>query len=151
MNSDPKPASISIASQSEDESTLTEWGDKEKSLEGSGFAFLSILGVWGDTVQRRIRWVGSALTLSSPSCLSQVGCTQATPSCATWSRCRSSSMRNSSEPRSLKIKWRKNYRCFSFNKLFLNLWDPSLQHARLLCPPLSPRVCSSSCPLSQWC
>ena len=26
-----------------------------------------------------------------------------------------------------------------------------LQHTRLLCPPLSPRVCSSSCPLSQWC
>ena len=26
-----------------------------------------------------------------------------------------------------------------------------LQHARLLCPPLSPGVCSNSCPLSQWC
>ena len=26
-----------------------------------------------------------------------------------------------------------------------------LQHARLLCPPLSPRVCSNSCPLSWWC
>ena len=26
-----------------------------------------------------------------------------------------------------------------------------LQHARLLCPPISPRVCSNSCPLSQWC
>ena len=26
-----------------------------------------------------------------------------------------------------------------------------LQHARLLCPPLSPRLCSNSCPLSQWC
>ena len=26
-----------------------------------------------------------------------------------------------------------------------------LQHARLLCPPLSPRVCSNSCLLSQWC
>ena len=26
-----------------------------------------------------------------------------------------------------------------------------LQHARLPCPPLSPRVCSSSCPLSRWC
>ena len=29
---------------------------------------------------------------------------------------------------------------------------PSWLHpARLLCPPLSPRVCSNSCPLSQWC
>ena len=26
-----------------------------------------------------------------------------------------------------------------------------LQHAWLLCPPLSPGVCSDSCPLSQWC
>ena len=26
-----------------------------------------------------------------------------------------------------------------------------LQHTRLPCPSLSPRVCSSSCPLSQWC
>ena len=26
-----------------------------------------------------------------------------------------------------------------------------LQHARLPCPPLSPTVCSNSCPLSQWC
>ena len=25
-----------------------------------------------------------------------------------------------------------------------------LQHARFLCPWLSPRVCSNSCPLSQW-
>ena len=26
-----------------------------------------------------------------------------------------------------------------------------LQQARLLCPSLSPGVCSNSCPLSQWC
>ena len=26
-----------------------------------------------------------------------------------------------------------------------------LQHAGLLCPPLSPGVCSNSCPLSLWC
>ena len=26
-----------------------------------------------------------------------------------------------------------------------------LQHARLPCPSLSPKVCSNSCPLSQWC
>ena len=25
-----------------------------------------------------------------------------------------------------------------------------MQQARFLCPPLSPRVCSNSCPLSQW-
>ena len=26
-----------------------------------------------------------------------------------------------------------------------------LQHPRLHCPSLSPRVCSNSCPLNQWC
>ena len=32
-----------------------------------------------------------------------------------------------------------------------SLGSHRLQHARLLCPPLSPRVCSNSCPLCQWC
>ena len=32
-----------------------------------------------------------------------------------------------------------------------NSWPHGLQHARLHCPPLSPRVWSNSCPLSQWC
>ena len=31
------------------------------------------------------------------------------------------------------------------------LQHQGLQHARLLCPPLSPGVCSNSCPFSQWC
>ena len=31
------------------------------------------------------------------------------------------------------------------------LWPHELQHARLLCPSLSPRVCSNSCPWSRWC
>ena len=32
-----------------------------------------------------------------------------------------------------------------------SLWPHGLQNARLLCPPLSLRVCSNSCPLSWWC
>ena len=32
-----------------------------------------------------------------------------------------------------------------------SLWPHELQHARLPCPSLSPRVCSDSHPLSQWC
>ena len=32
-----------------------------------------------------------------------------------------------------------------------SLQPHGLQHARLLCPTLSPGVCSGSCPLSQWC
>ena len=32
-----------------------------------------------------------------------------------------------------------------------SLWLHGLQHDRLLCPPLSSRVCLNSCPLSQCC
>ena len=32
-----------------------------------------------------------------------------------------------------------------------HFWPHELQHARLLCPLLSPGVCSNSCLLSQWC
>jgi len=32
-----------------------------------------------------------------------------------------------------------------------SFWPYGLQHARLPCPSLSSRVCSNSCPLSQWC
>ena len=32
-----------------------------------------------------------------------------------------------------------------------SLWPLGLQHIRIPCPSLSPRVCSNSCLLSQWC
>ena len=32
-----------------------------------------------------------------------------------------------------------------------SLGPSGLQHARIPCPSPSPRVCSNSCPLSQWC
>ena len=32
-----------------------------------------------------------------------------------------------------------------------SLWPHGLQHARLPCPSLFPRVCSNSCPMSWWC
>ena len=31
------------------------------------------------------------------------------------------------------------------------LWPHAFLHTRLSCPSLSPRACSNSCPLSQWC
>ena len=31
-----------------------------------------------------------------------------------------------------------------------SLWPHGLQHARLPCPSLSPRICSYSCPSSRW-
>ena len=36
----------------------------------------------------------------------------------------------------------------SHDQLFVT---PGLQHPRLPCPSLSPRFCSNSCPLNQWC
>ena len=40
---------------------------------------------------------------------------------------------------------------FSHSVMFDSLWPHGLQHARCLCPPPSPRVCSSLRPLSCWC
>ena len=39
---------------------------------------------------------------------------------------------------------------FSSSVVFDSLRPGGLQHARLPCPPLSPGVCSDSCPLSWW-
>ena len=41
--------------------------------------------------------------------------------------------------------------CGSVAKLCLTMRPHGLQHARLLCTPLSHGVCSDSCPLSWWC
>ena len=40
---------------------------------------------------------------------------------------------------------------FSHSVLCDSLQPHELQHASLPCPSLSSRVCSNSCPLSQWC
>ena len=40
---------------------------------------------------------------------------------------------------------------FSHSVMSNSLWPSGLLHTRLLCPSPSPRVCSNSCPLSQWC
>ena len=32
-----------------------------------------------------------------------------------------------------------------------SLWPHGLKHIRFPCPSISPRVCSNSCPLTQWC
>ena len=42
--------------------------------------------------------------------------------------------------------------CFPWvSKSYPTLWPHVLWNPRLLCPPLSPGVCSNSCPLSHWC
>ena len=40
---------------------------------------------------------------------------------------------------------------FSHSVMSDSLWPHRLQHTRLPCPSLSPRVCPNSYPLSQWC
>ena len=41
--------------------------------------------------------------------------------------------------------------CCSITKSCLTLLPHGLQHTRLPCPSLSPRVCSNSCSLTRWC
>ena len=47
----------------------------------------------------------------------------------------------------------KNYLCFRCYCSVTSdcLWPHELQHTRLPCPSVSPRVCSNSCLLTQWC
>ena len=40
---------------------------------------------------------------------------------------------------------------FSCSVVSDSWWPHGLQHTRLPCLPLSPSVCSNSCPLSRWC
>ena len=40
---------------------------------------------------------------------------------------------------------------FSRQVVFSSMWPRELQHARLPCLSLSPKVCSNSCPLNWWC
>ena len=59
----------------------------------------------------------------------------------------------------LCIRWPKHWSfnfsnscyCCSVTQSCLTLQPHGLQHARLPCPSPSPRACSNSCPLSQWC
>ena len=46
---------------------------------------------------------------------------------------------------------RFNLLLFSCQVMSDSLKPHGLQYARLLCPSPTPRVCSDSCPLSQWC
>ena len=46
------------------------------------------------------------------------------------------------------ISTRGNAYCCSVTK---SCPTHGLQHTMLLCPSLSPRICTDSCPLSQWC
>jgi len=56
------------------------------------------------------------------------------------------------------FSWSKSQLCFFCSVKLLScsvvsdsLQPHGLQHARLPCPSPTPRACSNSCPLSQWC
>ena len=49
------------------------------------------------------------------------------------------------------MPWQGDLVCFSHWVVSNYLWLNGLQHSRLPCPSLTPRVYSNSCPLSQWC
>ena len=49
------------------------------------------------------------------------------------------------------VRHREEYLLLLFSCQVMSCRPRGLQHARLPCPPLSPRVCSNSCPLSWWC
>ena len=51
---------------------------------------------------------------------------------------------------SFKLLDMRNCCCCSVTRSCLTA-TPKLRHTRLPCPSLPPRVCSNSCPLSQWC
>ena len=44
-----------------------------------------------------------------------------------------------------------SFHCCSVTKSCPTLQPHGLQHARLPCPSLSPKVCSNSYPVNQWC
>ena len=49
------------------------------------------------------------------------------------------------------VRHREEYLLLLFSCQDMSCRPRGLQHARLLCPLLSPGVCSNSLPLSQWC
>ena len=51
----------------------------------------------------------------------------------------------------IKIVISKDQNLFSHSVMSDSLLPHILPHTRLSCPSLFPRVCSNSCPLSQWC
>ena len=53
----------------------------------------------------------------------------------------------------LHLKWFPSIVAILFScwVVSTSLWPHRLQYVRVLCPPLSPGVCSNLCPLSGWC
>ena len=52
---------------------------------------------------------------------------------------------------SLQTLWSLKSVQFIYSVASYCLWPHGWQHAGLSCPSPSPRVCSNSCPLNQWC
>ena len=50
-----------------------------------------------------------------------------------------------------RVPWSRPLLLFNQEVSSNSLQPHGLQYSRLPCPPLSPRACSNSCPLTQWC
>ena len=50
-----------------------------------------------------------------------------------------------------RATWEARWLLFSCSVMSDALWAHGMLNTRLPCPSLSPRLCSSSCPLSWWC
>ena len=98
-----------------------------------------------------VRW--SLAPTGIPPCLKGHYCRQFfVPrycSCKTWVRGQRGHLQLGCE--GVFLSHQLLFSCSVMSNSFPSLFAASLQHARLLCPPLSPRVCSNSCPLSQRC
>ena len=50
------------------------------------------------------------------------------------------------------LRWSQFFAVVVQSLSHVQLCDPwTTAHAKLLCPPLYPRICTNSCPLSRWC
>ena len=82
-----------------------------------------------------------------------------------WAECLTPAPNTPTPTHAVVLCWSKNHApraplgscslilggCCSVTVVFDSLWPHGLQHASLPCPSPSPRACSNSCPLSQWC
>ena len=109
--------------------------------------------VHGIFQMRILEWVAISLSRGSSwprgwtriSCVSWIG-RWILYHCATWEAQWNIKLWKDMEEPSVQFSSVQSLSCVQDS-----LWPHGLQHARLPCPQLTPRVNSHSCPLSQWC
>ena len=113
-----------------------DWSDLAAAVEGLGICLLGVKLIFASVpLANHLSFISSSLDLSFLFCAEE---TAIFISCAVL--------------RGLKWITRifLEYLCSCYVRVDSS-WHNGRQHARLLCPSLSPGVCWNSCPLSQWC